>query len=830
MGAGSTQRDDVDRFAILDAYGILDTPPEKAFDDVVVLLSQLLDAPIAAVNLLARTRQWFKAEVGLNTREMPLDDSICKFALLQEDLMVVPDTRLDSRFRANPLVTGAPGLRFYAGALLKTADGVALGTLCVLDTVARPQGLTQQQRFTLDTLAQQVMSQIELRKSVRDQRALLARQHGIQLELEQERDQSQRLLHGMDEGFVFLDRDFRVRQINAGGLKFETRGAADIVGLTHWEAWPGTETLPMARHYRHALQERTPVNFEQQYVFPDGRTYWMEIRAFPANDGLAVFYRDITERKQADEALRVSRQHALEIAGQAENERRRLDALLEAVPVGIIVADAGGAIIQVNAENRKIWGSHPFSPDTGAYGEWKGWWADGSERHGQALQPADWAMSRALAGEAAPHQIIEVQSFDGSDQRRIVLNSGAPIRNEAGAIIGAVVAQMDITDRIRAEEALRQADQRKDEFLAMLAHELRNPLAPITSAAAILASRPADEATARRTGEIIARQAKHMTGLIDDLLDVSRVTQGKVELDSVALDARDVIADAIEQVRPLIEKHAHRLVLRLSPAPSTLVGDRKRLVQVLTNLLSNAAKYTPDGGNIEVLLEPSPEALLIRVSDDGIGMSPELAASAFELFSQGARGLDRSQGGLGIGLALVKSLLQLHGGSVTVHSSGPGTGSTFEVTLPRLGAGQAGPGENRPAQPVQPAPLRRIAVVDDNEDAAETLAMYLEACGHQVLVSASGQDALTRLPAFQPDVCLLDIGLPGMNGFELARALRASPATAGAVLIAVTGYAQEKDRQDALAAGFDDLYAKPVDLDFLSAALAQMVRPRPLAA
>ena len=281
-------------------------------------------------------------------------------------------------------------------------------------------------------------------------------------------------------------------------------------------------------------------------------------------------------------------------------------------------------------------------------------------------------MTRALEGEDSPRQIIEIEPFGMAARRRIVLNSGAPIRSETGEIVGAVVAQMDITDRIRAEEALRRADQKKDEFLAMLAHELRNPLAPITSAAAILASRNIDESTVRRTSSIIARQARHMTGLIDDLLDVSRVTRGKVELEIAELDLKDVIADAIEQVRPLIEKHEHRLGVQLSPASSLVSGDRKRLVQVMTNLLSNAAKYTPHGGNIDVSLEAEGGTLVVAVRDSGIGMSEELIASAFELFSQGARGLDRSQGGLGIGLALVKSLLALHDGTVGAHSGGPG--------------------------------------------------------------------------------------------------------------------------------------------------------------
>ena len=814
------------RLAVLDSYGILDTPPERAFDDLTRLASQLLGAPIAAVNLLAEGRQWFKSEIGLGTREMPLDDSICKFALLQDGQMVVPDTRLDPRFTCNPLVTGAPGLRFYAGELLKTQDGVPLGTLCVLGLEPRPEGLSPQQQFILETLGRQAMSLIELRKALKEQEALLAQQKSVEEELRLERDQRRRLLEGMDEGFIFLDAEFRLQQINSGAMRFELRKPEEMLGRIHWDIWPGSADLAVAAHYRHALASQEPVNFEQEYVFPDGRGFWLDMRAYPANGGLAVFYRDITERKNAERALRDSQAHALAVARQAEAERRRLDALLEAVPVGIIVADANGAIGHVNAENRRIWGRHPMSANVGGYVEWKGWWADGSERHGRRLRQDEWAMARALAGEASPRQVIEVESFDEPPRRRIVLNSGAPIRDQDGAIVGAVVGQMDITDRIRAEEALRQADQKKDEFLAMLAHELRNPLAPIASAAAILSSRAVDPATVHRTSAIIARQAKHMTGLIDDLLDVSRVTRGKVELDTAELDAKDVIADAIEQVRPLVEKHGHRLTLDLSPAPAIVLGDRKRLVQVMTNLLSNAAKYTPNGGNIAVLLEAGEDDLAITVRDDGIGMTPGLMADAFELFSQGKRGLDRSQGGLGIGLALVKSLLLLHGGTITVQSDGPDTGTSFQVRLPRSNRQQPRTGVETGRHGMEEPPLLRIAIVDDNEDAAATLAMFLEACGHQVSVFHTARGALDALPAFAPDACLLDIGLPGMNGFELARALRAEPAVRAALLVAVTGYAQEQDRQQARAAGFDELFAKPVDLAALGSLLTRTFRPR----
>lgn len=940
--------DETERLAALDTYGILDTPAEQAYDDIVKLLGELLGVSIAAINLIADGRQWFKSEIGLGTREMPLDDSICRFALLQDERMVVPDTLGDPRFRCNPLVTGTPGLRFYAGALLKTPEGIPLGTLCVLDLQPRPGGLDPRDCFIIDTLAQQVMAQMELRRAIREQEQLLERQRKIQEDLKRERDQSRRLLEGMDEGFIFLDESFRVRQINPGGLRLETRSADEMLGRTHWEVWPGSEDLPLAQHYKRAMRERVPVAFEQDYLFPDGRSFWVDVRAYPANDGLAVFYRDITarkaaeirlretaerleftlqaaqigdwdldlendtayrsfrhdqcfgytqpiaewgfesfiehvhpddrdfvagqfeislremkewsfecrvvwpdrtvhwiaahgsiyqqdekprrmsgivyditERKHAEQAVLGSRRHALAVAREAENERRKLDALLEAVPVGIIVADAGGTLVKINAENRKIWGEHPMSSGVDEYAQWKAWWADGSERHGAPLQPADWAMAQALAGEDSPRQIIEIEPFDRPEDHRIILNSGAPIRNEAGHIVGAVVAQMDITDRIRAEEALRQADKRKDEFLAMLAHELRNPLAPIVSAAAVLAGRNIDAAKVGRASEIITRQARHMTGLIDDLLDVSRVTRGKVELDTAGLNAKDVIADAVEQVRPLVEKHRHRLAIQLSPAPSIVHGDRKRLVQVVTNLLSNAAKYTPDGGQIDILLETDPDTVRFVVRDDGIGMTPELIACAFDLFSQGARGLDRNQGGLGIGLALVRSLVELHGGQVGAHSEGAGKGSRFDVSLPRLHNAPPGANAGRSDGVRHDVPLR-IAIVDDNEDAATTLGLFLESCGHEVSTMVTASEALSRLPAWRPDVCLLDIGLPQMNGFDLARALRSDPATADAVIVAVTGYAQERDREEALCAGFDALFAKPVDLTGLNAALSRL--------
>jgi signal transduction histidine kinase/ActR/RegA family two-component response regulator len=402
------------------------------------------------------------------------------------------------------------------------------------------------------------------------------------------------------------------------------------------------------------------------------------------------------------------------------------------------------------------------------------------------------------------------------------LSRAVPIRNAEGQVVEWIGAASDITERKVAEEKLRESDRRKDEFLAMLAHELRNPIAPIGAAAALLQRMKPDEALVRRTSEIIARQVGHMTALIDDLLDVSRVTRGLAELERVPLDLRTVLQDAVEQVMPQVEARRHVLSLTPPPGPVMVMGDKKRLVQVVANLLNNAAKYTPEGGRLALRADAADGQACIEVSDNGIGMAPELTGRVFELFAQAERSADRSMGGLGLGLALVRSLVELHGGAVACASPGLGQGSTFSVCLPCLAPGAA-PAPEDGAQATdaaaRTAPLR-VLVVDDNVDAAVTLSMVLEAAGHRTQVEHDAHAALERARRTAPQVCLLDIGLPEMDGKELARRLRADPATAGAVLVAITGYGQESDRQQIMAAGFDHHLVKPVDMLQLEAILA----------
>jgi signal transduction histidine kinase/ActR/RegA family two-component response regulator len=368
-------------------------------------------------------------------------------------------------------------------------------------------------------------------------------------------------------------------------------------------------------------------------------------------------------------------------------------------------------------------------------------------------------------------------------------------------------------ERVRAEDALRLADRRKDEFLAMLAHELRNPLAPISAAAQLLNLGPPDNARVERTSAIIARQVAHMTGLIDDLLDVSRVTRGLVVLAREEVDLRRVIGDAIEQVRPLIEARRHQLALHLSTEPAIVEGDPKRLVQVIANLLNNAAKYTHEGGRLSIWMGITPEQVLVSVSDNGIGISAELLPTVFDLFSQAERTPDRSQGGLGLGLALVKSLVELHGGMVTAASEGRNLGSEFTIRLPRLHTTPVASSDAAVPDTQAPGTDKRLSLmlVDDNVDAAMTLGLLLESRGHHVTVMHHPGEALERAAQERYDAFLLDIGLPGMNGYELARRLRKLPGCGEATLVAITGYGQQSDQASAAYAGFDSYFVKPVD-------------------
>ena len=368
--------------------------------------------------------------------------------------------------------------------------------------------------------------------------------------------------------------------------------------------------------------------------------------------------------------------------------------------------------------------------------------------------------------------------------------------------------QSERAARVEAERLSRM----KDEFLAMLAHELRNPLAPISSSAALLGIQFRDEPRVRNASAIIGRQVRHMSRLIDDLLDVSRVTRGLVTLQVAEVDLCEVVRGALDQARPLIDEKSHRVELELPAYPVQVRGDATRLIQAIANILNNAAKYTPPAGLIRVALTLQGERVRLAVRDNGSGMPPDLLPSVFDLFTQGARTLARSQGGLGLGLALVKKLVELHGGEVGAHSDGVGLGSVFTIELPRTLEDEAADTPDSARAGAQAYRPLRVIVVDDNEDGADSLGMLLRAQGHTVTVEYTGRGALLRARHEAPDAMVVDIGLPDMEGYQLAALLRAQPETRGAVLIAATGYGQERDRVRAREAGFAHHLSKPVDI------------------
>jgi signal transduction histidine kinase/ActR/RegA family two-component response regulator len=525
--------------------------------------------------------------------------------------------------------------------------------------------------------------------------------------------------------------------------------------------------------------------------------YQPVIEADGSVSGIFIEGYDVTNRKRADEALRAS------------EERLREGLFAGRMVVWNWNIATGQMDFSDNAQ--EIFG-----------GAWEKSSACWESVHPDDVQRLREAADRAIAERSQYECVVRMIRPDSNDIIWIEIR-GKVICDTAGTPQFVRGISLDITQRKIAEDGLRAADRRKDEFLAMLAHELRNPLAPISAAAQLLKLIRIDEPRVQQTSEIIARQVDHMTSLIDDLLDVSRVTRGLITLEKQALDLGNIVASAIEQVRALIESRRHHLTVQMPPVPVRVLGDRIRLVQVVTNLLNNAAKYTLPGGEILLRVELDHGQIVLGVRDSGIGIAPELLPHVFELFTQAERSPDRSQGGLGLGLALVKSLVELHGGTVSARSGGPGKGSEFIARFPHAADLMKPSGYSTDERAMQIAGAKlHLMVVDDNADAANSVALLLESEGHIVSVEYDGKSALKRARIETPKIFLLDIGLPDMDGYELACRLRSIPETAQAVLIALTGYGQAQDRARSKAAGFDYHLVKPADVGKLSALLAQI--------
>jgi signal transduction histidine kinase len=431
-------------------------------------------------------------------------------------------------------------------------------------------------------------------------------------------------------------------------------------------------------------------------------------------------------------------------------------------------------------------------------------------------------MARALQEQHSfNEQEIVVERPDGS--RRAVLAHANPFYDESGRVIGAVNILVDITDRKMNEDALRESDRRKTEFLAMLSHELRNPLAPLRNGLQVLRLICHDEEAAEPLS-MMDRQLSQMVRLLDDLLDLSRIAKGKIELRRARIELAAAVQDAVESSRPFIEERGHEFKVKLPPKPVFVDGDRTRLAQVFANLLNNSARYTEAGGHIWLTVVQQGSDAVVSVKDDGAGIPRDKLETIFEMFTQVDRSMERAHGGLGIGLNLVRGLVNMHGGSVEAHSDGPGKGTEVVVRLPALlspGRGTQNDPEPRDANPCS----YRILVVDDNKDGAESLAMMLRIMGHDTRTAHDGPAALAIAETFRPSVILLDIGLPKISGYDVARRIRQQPWGAGIVLIAQTGWGQEEDKCRSKEAGFNFHMVKPLDTAALEKLLAGLLLP-----
>jgi PAS domain S-box-containing protein len=704
--------------------------------------------------------------------------------------VVVRDVEADVRFRQ--VVQSCLGLGIRAAVCVPVRKGGQLAGYVVL-AHSVPRQWRENEVALSAAVAERCWAGIERARMSRELRSAEQR-------IRASHDYLRLLINSSEEGFYSVDRDGVTIMCNAAFLKmlgFEREEDAvgkKLHGVIH-------HLHPDGSHYDvcdcpiyQAAQFGTPAHIEDELFFRlDGSGFPVEYRARPVwqdgeLQGAVCTFVDLTERRKTEQALQQSEAH--------------LQSLFAQTGAGISETDLSGRLFRMNERFCDIVGRSREELLT--------------MRMHEFTHPDDLARNLPLFEQVVTIGVpFEIEKRYVRPDGRIVWvnNTVSPVRSSDGGAVDSILAiSVDISERKRVEEALREADRRKDEFLAMLAHELRNPMAPIRAAADLMEVTQLEPARLKRTSQIIARQVKHMTGLVDDLLDVSRVTRGLIKLEQADLDVKQVINDALEQVRPLIEEKRHHLTVDLDPAPAHVLGDQKRLVQILTNLLNNATKYTPAGGNIHVTMQASEEAVRLHVADNGVGIPADLQPRIFDLFAQAERSPDRSQGGLGIGLALVKSLVELHGGSVRCESEGAGKGSDFTVTLPRI-ARDAGHPAGRDEDSLKMSALnqRRILIVDDNVDAAQILAMLLEAAGHEVVVEHGSKHALERVKSWTPDVCILDIGLPEIDGNELARLLRSRDATAATVLIALTGYGHEQDRKQALEAGFDHFLVKPAD-------------------
>lgn len=665
-----------------------------------------------------------------------------------------------------------------------------LGNVTLLERPVRPATLVSALRAALKARERQYQVRMHLLERERTNAALEASEGRLQGIIQQAM-----------VGIAQADLEGRFLLVN--------RRFCEIVGYTRLELLKLRKqdlTHPQdrernAEEFARHIAGHTSYLIEKRYLRKDGNTVWVRNSVAPLCDSagrpqsIVTVVIDVTEMKRAEAQLQFQAQ------------------LLNAVGQAAIATDAEGRITYWNRFAETLYGWTAADAVGRSIVELV---VDPSEKQRAAeitqilRSGSSWSgevLVRHRAGRAFPAFVTDTPLFDTE-----------------GRLHARIGVSSDITERKRVEEALRDADRRKDEFLATLAHELRNPLAPIRNSLHILRLSGSSDPATLRVCEMMERQVGHLVRLVDDLMEVSRITRGKIELRMEPIELAAVICSAVEASRPLIEAAGHQLAISLPPEPMTIRGDHLRLSQVFSNLLNNAAKYMDEGGQICLTARRAERHVLVSVRDTGIGISAEMLPHIFKMFTQVDRSSRQAQGGLGIGLTLVRTLVEMHGGQVEAHSAGLKQGSEFVVRLP-LSVETGVADLNPSAAPIALAPTHRVLVVDDNRDAADSLGLLLRLLGADVRVANDGPSALLALPAYRPTVVLLDIGMPGMDGYEVARRIRRQPEFRDVMLIALTGWGQEDDRRRTSEAGFDHHLLKPADMSALESLFLSLRSP-----
>lgn len=638
------------------------------------------------------------------------------------------------------------------------------------------------------------------------QSILLARQR-TEEELRKQSEWLQITLASIGDAVVSTDAEGRITFMNGVAATLTGWAQAEAIGRPLPEVFHIVDERtrqPVDNPALRSLQEGAIVGLADHTVLiaRDGTERPIDDSVAPIRDasgtplGAVLVFRDVSDRKGAEDA------------------QARLAAIVESSQDAIVSKTLDGIIRSWNAGAERLFGYAPHE----AIG-----------RPITLIIPTDRQdeeyeiLARIARGERVEH--FETVRVSRQGRRIDISLTVSPVRDRKGRIIGASKVARDITDRKRAEEALREADRRKDQFIALLAHELRNPLAPLRNGLQVMRRAGGDANTIAQARDMMERQLGHMVRLIDDLLDISRIGQNKMELRRSRVLLADVVSSAVETVRPAIEAAGHALSIALPPAPVHLDADLTRLAQVFSNLLANSAKYTEHGGRIWLTAEQQGDDVAVCVRDTGIGIPADALPRIFDMFSQVDRSIERSTGGLGIGLALVKGLVEMHGGTVTAVSEGQGKGSAFTVKLPVLRQ----PWELLSAVPSDrgqagAAAGRRILVVDDNRDSATSMALMLRLEGNEVCTAHDGLEAIATAETFRPQVILMDVGMPRLNGYDATRRIREQPWGQAIFIIALTGWGQPDDKVRSQEAGCDGHLVKPVSLPDLAKILAELAK------